>query len=134
MNKYAQYFAIEQKMKHSGIDIDRSELIADYTEGRTESLQDLSAREYRELIRQLNSLLGNSSYQEDKKQRMRRKVVATLCQCGYVIDGKADMERINGWCISHGVEHCPLNKYSLKGLQTLIKQAEYMLKSYIEKL
>lgn len=131
---YTQYFAIEQKMKQSGIDIDRAELIADFTHGRTESLKELSPREYCEFIRQLNSLLGNGSYQEDKKQRMRRKVIATLCQCGYVIEGGADMERINGWCISHGVEHCTLNKHSLKGLQTLIKQAEYMLKSYIEKL
>ena len=130
---YSTYFAIEKRMKSSGMDIDRAELIADFTEGRTESLKDLSPKEYKEFCQSINSLLGADTA-PDKNNQMRRKVIAILCQCGYTQAGKPDMNRINDWCVTHGHGHCALNDYDGAGLQKLIQQASMMLKSLTERL
>lgn len=133
-NVYAQYFAIEQRMSEVGMHIDRAEIIADFTEGRTESLKDLTVSEYRELIQSLNAMINHHKIQFDKNNQMRRKVIAILTQCGYVEHNRADMQRINQWCISHGHKHCILNEYDTDGLRILITQAENMLKTQIEAL
>lgn len=131
---YKSFFAIEKRMKTAGMDIDRAELVADYTEGRTESLKDLSPFEYRGLIKALNTLLGAKDYPRDVKDQMRSKVIAILCNLGYTKDDKPDMIRINHWCVTHGHGKCELNQYSQTGLSKLIYQAEAMLKKTIEKL
>lgn len=121
-------------MKEAGMHIERSELVADFTEGRTDSLKELSPLEYQEFIKALNNLLGANDTPRDVKSRMRRKVIAILCQCGYTAEGKADMTRINQWCISHGNAHSILNQYSKPQLQKLIIQAEAMLTTTIKSL
>ncbi|MCZ2393398.1 MAG: hypothetical protein LC105_06060 [Chitinophagales bacterium] len=132
---YKEYFAIEKRIKQTGADIDRKELIADFTEGRTDSLRDLSPLEYRELCRSLNALLGHKQVPHERKNQMRRKLIATLCQCGFVnADNKPDMERIQNWCVQYGHAGKQLNDHTYKELQKLITQAEIMLKKHIERL
>ena len=121
-------------MKSAGMNIDRAELVADFTEGRTESIKDLSPLEYQRFIKALNSLLGANDTPRDVKSQMRTKVIAILCNLGYTENDKPDMLRINQWCISHGHAKCELNQYSQSGLSKLIYQAEAMLKKTIEKL
>lgn len=133
-NKYARYFAIEKKMKSIGMHPDRNEMIAEFTEGRTESLRDLTPGEYREFTNQLSQLLNGDEARSDKMNTMRRKVIAILCQCGFTKDGKADMKRIQEWCITHGHAHRELNRYDVIDLQKLITQSERMLISNIERL
>lgn len=131
---YAKYFAIEKKMKQIGMHVERADIIAEFTEGRTESLKDLTVTEYRELTNSLSSLLRNQEVTFDKNNQMRRKVIAILCQCGYTKDNRADMERINKWCITHGHAHCQLNEYDAYGLTKLVNQAEEMLRKHIERI
>ena len=131
---YSRYFAIEKKMKTAGMHVDRAELIANFTEGRTESLRELSATDYREFTNHLSAMLGDAQMKDTKANRMRKKVIALLCQCGYTRNDKPDMKRINEWCINRGHGKCELNEYREEILPALIYQAEQMLNKTIEQL
>ena len=131
---YSKYFAIEKKMKAAGMHVDRAEIIADFTEGRTESLRELSSTDYRELTNYMSAILGDNKFKPNKADRMRKKVIALLCQCGYTLNDKPDMQRINEWCVNRGHGKCELNNYKEQSLPALIFQAEQMLNKTIEQL
>lgn len=131
---YAKYFALEKRMKAAGMHVDRAEIIADFTEGRTESLRELTATEYRELTNHMSTLVGAGEFKKSPANRMRKKVIAILCQCGYTKEGMPDMDRINEWCINRGHGHKPLNAYKEESLPALIFQAEQMQQKIIERL
>ena len=131
---YSKYFAIEKQLKATGMHVDRAELIADFTQGRTESLRELTPTEYRELTNHMSAMLGDAQFKDNKADRMRKKVIALLCNCGYTKNNKPDMERINLWCINRGHGKCPLNDYKEESLPALIYQAEQMLHKTIEQL
>jgi len=122
--KFSKYFAIEKKLKDSGMRIYRAELISDFTDGNTDSLKGLSATEYRELTNRMSAMLPAQQFKDDKANKMRKKVIALLCQCGYTKHDKPDMQRINEWCIKRGKMKVELNDYKVKDLPALIYQAE----------
>jgi hypothetical protein len=132
---YKQYFAIEKQIKQLGVDIDRDEIIHNVTAGRKDSLRDLTAAEYRELIYAMNQLLGNSNSAKFKKMdKQRKKIIALLCKVGYTKNGVADMPRINQWCEKYGYLHKSLNSYTEKELPFLVSQAENVYKKFIKSL
>ncbi len=47
---YKAYFTLEKRLRKAGFDAHRSDLILSFTEGRTESLRELSPLEYKEFI------------------------------------------------------------------------------------
>lgn len=134
MSKFAQYFALEKQLKATGYKADRSDLIADYTGNRSTSLKELTPHEYNGLIRFMNEQLQPfKQKQEDKNRRQRRKVIALFCNMHYVTaDGKADMKRINDWCIKYGHLHVELTYYSGADLTRLVSQAENTYKTFIQ--
>ena len=134
MNAFKHYFAVEKKLRASGMRIERAELISEFTGGAKSSLRDLSSTEYSELLTQMNNLAKRQDI-ADKLNLMRRKVIANLTKCGYITaERKADMERINNWCVTHGHAHKRLNDYNAWELQKLITQAENMYAKFLERL
>lgn len=150
---YSAYFTIEKSLGGRYF-ADRSEAVSMFTNGRKNSLKDLSEKEYWTFIGWLNrtfsTLLENvegskgsdkdgqspvSSVSTDILNHQRRKIIALLCKIGYLTaDGKADMQRIYQWVKSHGYLHKPLNAYTAEELPRLVTQAELFYKSHIERL
>jgi len=136
MSTYSQYFAIERKAKTMGIPVNRDEVIAGLTHGRTHSLKALSPHEYRELINYMNQLVRKQQNDDAAvADRMRKKLIATLCQIDYTIDGKPDMLRINLWVQQYGhVKGKRLNDYTRQELPKLLTQAEQMLAKFYDRI
>ncbi|MCO5258892.1 MAG: hypothetical protein M9916_01995 [Crocinitomicaceae bacterium] len=148
MTNYAAYFAIEKKLKQNGFNLERSELIEQFTNNAKHSLKELTPFEYKEFLRWLNSTLNNTpssqaredgaaryeSPEEARKQRQRKKIIALLVKIGFLKDDKADMERIYAWVLKYGYKHKPLNQYTEQELPELVHQAEQFYKSHIERL
>lgn len=142
MNQYAAYFAIESKLKKQGFEGDRSELVSQYTNDQKSKLSDLTSWEYQEFLKWLNrTFLSNQNNAPVKpfidnpvENNQRRKIIALFAQMGYVKDGKADMYRINGWCMSHGHLKTMINDYHGSDLTKLVFQAERVYKTFIETL
>lgn len=137
MNKYAAYFAVEQKLRANGFDYDRLEVVEMFTQGKKHSLTELSEWEYREMLRWMNSHLSNQpktiSDVSQRCDKMRKKIIAILCKMGYKTpQGKADMNRIGAWAIKYGSTHRTFNAYSYKELTELVTQAELMYNKFLK--
>lgn len=133
---YKQYFAIEKKLKAKGLDMSRSELIESFTDGNKASLKHLTHREYNEFIQWLNrqdNVTQQKSWTQTKENVMRRKVISLLKSIGYTTgDDKADMKRINKWCVEYGHLHKELKEYkSTSDIAKLLNQAGFMYKKHV---
>ena len=130
-SRYREFFPLFSRMQAVGYKLERGELILTYTEGRTESLTGLSDPEYKGLITHMRSLVDNL-VANNVVIRQRRKVIALLCEIGYVTeDKKPDMPRINEWCRSFGHLKLPLNSYFNNDLTKLVYQAEQVYQSFL---
>lgn len=139
---YKSYFAIEGKLRGQGFDFDRSEAVSTFTSGKKTGLTELTPGEYKEFIKWLNEKLNNQvvvsspsrGSGKDHAQIQRRKIIALLCKVGMVQDGKADMNRIYSWVLSHGYLKKSMNLYTTSELPKLVYQAEELYRKHIEKL
>lgn len=136
---YKTFFAIHKKMQAQGDTRNRSEVIEDFTSGKKSSLKELTHWELKELTLAMSRMVTathptgvESEYQ--KCNVMRRKLIAILTKVGYTKDNKADMERINNWCQTHGYLHKPLNDYKYNELPKLIAQAESMYAKFLKRI
>ncbi len=137
MSTYKEYFAIESKLKNQGFEVERSDIILQFSEGKKKGLSQLTHWEYKELLKWLNLRFGTATVVQPKvlnpaENLQRRKVIALFCKQGYVKNEKPDMYRINGWCMSHGHLHKMLNNYHGADLTKLVSQAEQVYKTFIE--
>lgn len=85
-------------------------------------------------LRGTSGPLRRTSNEEEKGNRMRRKVISIGHELGWKKEnGKIDMVRVNEFCVKRGHGHKTLNEYSLKELPKLITQFEQLLKSQYAK-
>jgi len=138
MSNYSTYFAIEKRMKELGADPNRAELILTYTQGRKNSLKELSDLEYKLFCQWLSQLVSGKeaehARQNSPANKMRRKVIALFAKMEYVNDDRADMQRIDQWCIKYGQFHKRLNDHTAQELIKLTAQVEQVYKSYLVSL
>jgi hypothetical protein len=130
--KYSQFFAALSTFKKLGYEGDRSTLIYEFSKGKYSSLSELSPHDYKELLIWMNTKRSElQSSTAEIETRQKRKVIALFCQMGYKVDNKADMDRINEWCTTHGHLKTHLNGYAGEDLSKLVYQAERVYKSFI---
>ena len=126
---YAQYFALEKKIKSFGYDVERSELIDQFTKGQKDSLKALSAWEYKEFISWLQKSFAvkkSEAWKNDPRNIMRRKIIAIFVhKMGY------SMAQLDEWCINKGSFHQRLNDHSYDQLVQLVTQAEKVLEWFM---
>lgn len=139
MSSYKEYFAIESRLKNQGFDVERSDIILQFSNGKKKGLSQLTHWEYKELLVWLNlrfSVPKVSSAKEKfidgAENLQRRKIIALFAKMGYVKEGKSDMYRINGWCMNYGHLHKMINDYHGADLTKLVSQAEQVYKTFIE--
>lgn len=135
MNKYAQYFAIESQFKKIGVPVNRSELIADFTNDRKTGLSELTPFEYKEFIKafqkSFNELEKSSTpeWQNTQENQMRRKIISLFVhKMDYSMDG------LDSWCISHGAYKKKLNAHNFDELVVLVTQAEKVHQSFLKRM
>jgi len=139
MKNLKAFFAIHKKLKEQGDERNRYEVVFDFTNGRKQSLSELSDHEFRELCQHMSRLVTAvrpeaQGSEFERANKMRRKLIAILTKVGYTKDNKADMERINNWCETHGYLHKSINDYEYKELPKLIAQAENMYWKFLKKI
>lgn len=132
---YTAYFAIEKKLKNQGFDFERSELVSQFTDGKKSGLKELTAFEYSEFLKMLNSRFVKVEPSRppvnEVLQNQRRKIISLFRKMGYEKDHKADMQRIYGWVLEYGYLHKSLNQYNEKELPKLVTQAEKVYTTYL---
>jgi hypothetical protein len=120
------FFMYESRIKRTNLNFDRKQLMLEMF-----NKDSIKALEHRELIKLIDEM-KRSIYEINVKEiRQRRKVIALFCQMEYVSNKKADMERINAWCVKYGHKHKELNDYYGAELTALVSQVEKVYSTFI---
>jgi hypothetical protein len=101
------------------------------TNGRTESTKEVTEREAGIIITELQTRFGI----KDEADTMRKKIISLAHQMFWELPGgKADMKRINNWCVDKGPYKKTLNTHTVKELPVLVSVFEKIYKEYMNKL
>ena len=115
-------------------------MVGGATGGRTESSKELHYNEAADLIKQLQAMQGKVEWQVKEGNTQRRKIIAIAYNMGWEIPNpqggkpKADMKRINDWCIKFGFGKKTLNDYTTKELPTLVSVFEKVYKEFLNSI
>lgn len=129
-NKYARFFAILTDAKKRGLQMSHKEVVSDFTNGRTNSLNDLSAYELQTLERDLMRFNGNKGQApagDQKRDQMRKAIISQFLSIGRSTQDAID------WAQKYGVfgRKRMFNDYTEQELYQLIKNAEKMKQDHI---
>jgi hypothetical protein len=121
-------------LREAGLTGRRHALIYEVTGERTESSKELTIEEYNKLKNDLNVIIQK----EDKADKMRKKIISMAREMRWEIisEGKtkADIKRINDWCLKFGYLHKSLNQYTEAELPKLVTQFENVYISFIKSI
>lgn len=113
-------------------------IVLGFSNQRTAHISELSSSECNALIAWLKS----QDIDEQRAEKMRRKIIAIARSMGWELNvvqpngsiiKKADMQRIDEFCVKKGYLHKKLNQYLYHQLPTLVSQFEAVQKSYLNK-
>ncbi len=133
---YGQYFALEKKLKASGFDGDRTDLISQFTDGKKTSLKALTDKQYKGLVAWMNNYISGESnknpqggWQNTPENRMRRKIYSLfVTKMGY------SKEQFYAWVVKYGRFHKELQEHDNDELTALTTQAEQVYKSWVTEI
>jgi hypothetical protein len=133
-----QIIKIKTVLRKLGLD---SEMMAlTYSEERTERISLLTFKEASALIKKLGDA-NNENIGGIAKYVMPRKIISMAHELGWQLPNpenpakpKADMKRINGWCVNYGFLHKKLNDYTKDELVPLVTQFENMYLKELKKV
>jgi hypothetical protein len=111
-------------------------LVASFSNARTTHAGELTHAELRELCNYLQSQTSpqpSKNGEAEGANRMRRHIIAMAHEMGWKLpNGKADMQRINGWCLQQFGKKA-LNKYDYKELTKLVSIFKKVYRQFLEK-
>jgi hypothetical protein len=109
----------------------KEHIIMGATDGRTTSTRELTSDEANALIKYLKS----QDPDEIGAEKMRRKIISMAHEMGWKLpNSKADMERVDNWCVKYGFLHKKLNQYLYNELPKLVTQFESVYQSFLKTL
>lgn len=104
-----------------------------YSAGRTSHISELADHEARALIEDLKK-----RQDPDPGDKMRKKILSLAYKMNWTCDTpnglRADIRRINDWCLKYGYLHKPLNSYQYRELPRLLTQFENLYKGYLKSI
>lgn len=117
--------------------------VSEFTNGRTERISLMEAKEATEFIMRLKTL-EQPSAEDVSRERMARNILAMAHELGWITkkmiadqNGKLkevnDYTPLNQWLAVHGYLKKPLNKYTYNELPKLVSQFKEVYKHYMNK-
>ncbi len=133
-----QIIKIKTVLRKLGLD---SEMMAlTFSDERTERISLLTFKEASAMIKKLAEA-NNENVGGLAKIVMPRKIISMAHELGWQLPNlenpakpKADMKRINGWCVNYGFLHKKLNDYTKDELVPLVTQFENMYLKELKKV
>jgi hypothetical protein len=126
-NRYASFYAAYNTSVAKGNPYSKAEVVKEFTGNKTESLQDLSDNELKELVQSLNELSGAkyapTTEEEINKDKMRKAIISQFYQM------HRTAAAAKAWAEKYGVKNAKrkFNDYTLTELYILLKNAEQVL-------
>lgn len=109
---------------------DKMDLVKQFTNGRATSTKDMRVGELHSLIDHLNGKESPSAAGD----KMRKHIISMAHQMGWELpNGRADMPRIDAWCVKYGKYHRPLNEHNNAELQEIVTQFNIAYQQHIHR-
>lgn len=105
----------------------KAELVYGYSGNRTSSSKELTMMEAAALISYLKGLPNEQA----QCQLMRRKIIAKAHKMRWEKNGKADMQRIENWCLQYGGFKKRLNDHTYNELVQLVTRFDNMYRKFV---
>lgn len=123
--KQLQY--VHKLLMREGISFMAEDLALEYSNHRTNKLQDLFYHETQQLI---SFLAGPSS-----KSKMQRKILSMAHEMRWEHpNGKVNIEKLDAWCVKHTPHHKPFNKLTEHELPLVVSIFEKMYKTHLNSI
>lgn len=114
-------------LNHTGLLHMKAELVYSYSGNRTSSSKELTMTEAAALI----SYLKSQPNEQAQCQQMRRKIIAKAHKMRWEKNGKADMQRIENWCMQYGGFKKRLNDHTYNELVQLVTRFDNMYRKFV---
>ena len=115
---------------------DKEAMVQSFTGNRTTHISEMTTYEAIALLRSVNgrsdSIDPNRKFIPKPGDKMRKQIIAMAREIGWSKDDKADMPRINDWCVQFGLYHKPLNAHNEDELRHLVTQYKKVYKSFLK--
>ena len=119
---------------------DKADLVRAYTGSRTGSSSEMTEAECRALIQHLELIevqmpRPRHPEQEDPADRQRKKIISMAHEMRWTLPGgRADMARIQRWCLEKSYGHKRLNDFTLEELPRLVSQFKIVYEKHLADL
>lgn len=116
---YARFYVLLGRLSASDKEELKASLVSQYTEGRTESLREMTAKEYDALCEAMGRMDKNLMAQEAYRAELRRKrsVVLKLMQ-QHGID-TTDWDRVDAYCMNPRIMGKRFSRMTTEELETV---------------
>lgn len=119
-----QITAIYSLLAKAGLRDEKDNIVASFTNGRTDHVSEMLKEEAATLIGHLKSLNPD----EKRAQKMRGKILGMAHEMGWKFGG------LNNWCLQRSYLKKKLDAYDYNELPRLVTQFEQVYKSYLKGL
>lgn len=124
---YARFYAVLNRVPHEGErDELKQSLVSSVSLGGTDSLRELTDREYNTLCDTLERSLGEKPHKENSEQRRLRSQCLHLMQVWGV--DTADWTAVDSFCLDKRIAGIKFRKIDMDGLDKLSNKLRAMLK------
>ncbi|WP_456059238.1 hypothetical protein [Bacteroides clarus] len=116
---YARFYVLLGRMSALDKEELKVQLVRQFTDGRTESLKEMTDKEYTAMCDGMQQQIGNYKSREIYREELRRKRSAVLHLLQKIGVDTTDWERVNAYCRNPRISGKEFSKLTIEELEIL---------------
>lgn len=116
---YARFYTLLNRLPTTDRDELKATLVSQYTGGRTESLREMTTKEYDTMCDAMQQIAGGYRAREIYREKLRRKRSAVLKQLQKIGVDTTDWNRVDAYCMNPRIAGKEFRKLTAEELDTV---------------
>lgn len=116
---YARFYTLLNRLPTTDRDELKATLVSQYTGGRTESLREMTTKEYDTMCDAMQQMAGGYRAREIHREELRRKRSAVLKQLQKIGVDTTDWNRVDAYCMNPRIAGKEFRKLTAEELDTV---------------
>lgn len=116
---YARFYTLLNRLPTTDRDELKAALVSQYTGGRTESLREMTTKEYDAMCDAMQQTAGGYRVREIYREELRRKRSAVLKQLQKMGIDTTDWNRVDAYCMNPRIAGKKFSKLTVEELETV---------------
>lgn len=119
MRNYARFYVLLNRLPTADRDELKAELVSQFTEGRTESLREMSDKEYDAMCDELQRQESNRKARDTYREELRRRRSAVLHLMQKQGIDTTDWNRVDAYCLNPRISGKEFRRLTVDELETV---------------